>query len=241
MSITITAAMVNELRKRTDRPMMECKSALQEAGGEMEKAVDILRIRNKGVGDKRAMNETAEGRMGVFVDAAGSVAAPGLSFVDVRQVPQRVGALTQGANSDEITFYTIDATGLTGEGVGPANDDPLSSRPGIGFQARQDRQNGLQELAYDTGGRALLNTNDFERGLGKVYEAVSTYYTVGVNLSNLPLGKYEKEMMSFLKSRKKEILETVRTTGKLEGDLEKQLRDALTEFAKTFSVDEKKA
>jgi F-type H+-transporting ATPase subunit alpha len=55
------------------------------------------------------------------------------------------------------------------------------------------------------------------------------------------LGRYEKEMMSFLKSRKKEILETIRTTGKLEGDLEKQLRDALTEFAKTFSVDEKKS
>jgi elongation factor Ts len=67
--------MVNELRKRTDRPMMECKSALQEANGEMEKAVDILRIRNKGVGDKRAMNETAEGRMGVYVDAAAGVAA----------------------------------------------------------------------------------------------------------------------------------------------------------------------
>jgi VWFA-related protein len=124
--------------------------------------------------------------------ATGSVAAPGLNFVDVRQVPQRVGTLTQGANSDEITFYTIDATGLTGEGVGAANDDPLSSRPGIGFQARQDRQNGLQELAYETGGRALLNTNDFQRGLGQVYEAVSTYYTVGVNLSNLPVGRYEK-------------------------------------------------
>ena len=36
----------------------------------MEKAVDILRIRNKGVGDKRAMNETAEGRIGTFIDPA---------------------------------------------------------------------------------------------------------------------------------------------------------------------------
>jgi VWFA-related protein len=124
--------------------------------------------------------------------ASGSIAAPSLNYVDIRQVPQRIGELVRNSNSDEITFYTIDATGLTAEGVGPANDDPLSSRPGIGFQARQDRQNGLQELAYDTGGRALLNTNDFQRGLSGVYEAVSTYYTVGVNLSNLPLGKYEK-------------------------------------------------
>lgn len=75
MSTPISAAMVNELRKRTDRPMMECKSALQESGGDMEKAVDILRIRNKGVGDKRAMNETAEGRMGIYVDPASATAA----------------------------------------------------------------------------------------------------------------------------------------------------------------------
>jgi elongation factor Ts len=67
--------MVNELRKRTDRPMMECKSALQEAEGDMGKAVDILRIRNKGVGDKRAMNETAEGRMGVSIDPKSATAA----------------------------------------------------------------------------------------------------------------------------------------------------------------------
>ena len=48
-------------------------------------------------------------------------------------------------------------------------------------------------------------------------------------------------MLSFIKARKKDILDSIRTTGKLEGDLEKQLREALTEFAKTFSVDEKKS
>ncbi len=124
--------------------------------------------------------------------ASGSFAAPSLSFTNIRQISQRVGSVVQNANADEITFYTVDATGLTGEGVGASNDDPLSNRPSVSFQARQDRQNGLQELAYDTGGRALLNTNDFQRGLSRVYEAVSSYYTVGVNLSNLPVGKYEK-------------------------------------------------
>jgi VWFA-related protein len=124
--------------------------------------------------------------------ASGSVAASSLTFTDIRQISQRVGSVVQNSNADEITFYTIDATGLTGEGVGAANDDPLGNRPSVSFQARQDRQNGLQELAYETGGRALLNTNDFEGGLSRVYEAVSSYYTVGVNLSNLPVGKYEK-------------------------------------------------
>ncbi len=128
--------------------------------------------------------------------ASGSVAAPGLSFTNIRQISERVGSVVQNANSDEITFYTVDATGLTGEGIQAASDDPLSNRPSVSFQARQDRQSGLQELAYDTGGRALLNTNDFQRGLTNVYDAVSTYYTVGVNLSSLPLGKYEKVEVS---------------------------------------------
>ncbi|HTJ42027.1 MAG TPA: F0F1 ATP synthase subunit alpha, partial [Kofleriaceae bacterium] len=55
------------------------------------------------------------------------------------------------------------------------------------------------------------------------------------------LGRYEKELLSFLASRKKEILEEIRTTGKLEGESEKKLREALTEFAKQFQADKAQA
>jgi F-type H+-transporting ATPase subunit alpha len=55
------------------------------------------------------------------------------------------------------------------------------------------------------------------------------------------LGRYETELLAFLRGRKKDILDGIRTSGKLEGEQEKQLRDALTEFAKQFSVEEKKA
>jgi F-type H+-transporting ATPase subunit alpha len=54
------------------------------------------------------------------------------------------------------------------------------------------------------------------------------------------LGRYETEMMSFMMSRKQSLVDEIKSTGKLEGDTEKQLRDALTEFAKQFSVEEKK-
>lgn len=69
----ITAAAVNELRKRTTLPMMECKKALVEANGDMEEAVKLLKIRNKNAMDKRVGNETGEGR--VFVAVDGSTAA----------------------------------------------------------------------------------------------------------------------------------------------------------------------
>jgi F-type H+-transporting ATPase subunit alpha len=54
------------------------------------------------------------------------------------------------------------------------------------------------------------------------------------------LRRYEQELLSFMKSRKADLIATLASTGKLEGDVEKQLRDALTEFAKQFSVEEKK-
>ena len=80
MATPITAALVNDLRKRTDLPMMECKAALQEAGGDMERAIDIIRVKVKGAGVKRAGNETAEGRVGVYIDNAAQVGA----LVEVR-------------------------------------------------------------------------------------------------------------------------------------------------------------
>lgn len=71
----ISAAAVKALRDRTNQPMMDCKAALTEASGDMEKAVEILRKRGKDVADKKGGRETAEGRIAVFVDPAKQVAA----------------------------------------------------------------------------------------------------------------------------------------------------------------------
>ncbi len=76
----VTASAVNELRKRTDQPMMDCKSALVEAAGDMDKAIQILRERNSKVSVKRSMNETAEGRIAVSIDPTTKTAA----IVDMR-------------------------------------------------------------------------------------------------------------------------------------------------------------
>jgi elongation factor Ts len=64
---SISAADVKKLRDRTNMPMMDCKSALTEAGGDMDKAVEILRKRHKGLADKKGERETAEGRIGVYI------------------------------------------------------------------------------------------------------------------------------------------------------------------------------
>jgi elongation factor Ts len=65
----ITAAMVKELREATGLGMMECKKALAEADGGMEKAAEILRIKSGAKASKVAGRVAAEGAVGVFISA----------------------------------------------------------------------------------------------------------------------------------------------------------------------------
>ena len=67
MEATISAKDVKTLRERTGAGMMECKSALQEAAGDMEKAIDILRTRGAAKAAKRAERETAEGVVASYI------------------------------------------------------------------------------------------------------------------------------------------------------------------------------
>ena len=63
----ITAAMVKELRVKTDAPMMECKKALTEADGDMAKAEEILRVKLGNKATKAASRITAEGIVAVYI------------------------------------------------------------------------------------------------------------------------------------------------------------------------------
>jgi len=69
----ITAALVGELRAKTDAPMMECKKALTEADGDMDKAEEILRVKLGGKASKAASRVTAEGVVAAYI--AGGVGA----------------------------------------------------------------------------------------------------------------------------------------------------------------------
>lgn len=69
----ITAAMVGELRAKTDAPMMECKKALTEADGDMARAEEILRVKLGSKASKAASRVTAEGVVAAHI--AGNVGA----------------------------------------------------------------------------------------------------------------------------------------------------------------------
>jgi len=71
----ITASMVKELREKTDAPMMECKKALTEAAGDINKAEEILRVKLGNKATKAAARITAEGIVAIEIAADGKQGA----------------------------------------------------------------------------------------------------------------------------------------------------------------------
>jgi len=69
----ITAQMVKQLRERTGAPMMDCKAALGEAAGDVEKAVDVLRKKGLAAAKKKAGRVTAEGAVGSYIHGGGRI------------------------------------------------------------------------------------------------------------------------------------------------------------------------
>lgn len=71
---TISAQDVKALRDRTAAGIMDCRNALQEAGGDPEKAIDLLRTRGAAKVAKRAERKTSEGTIGTYIHHNGKVA-----------------------------------------------------------------------------------------------------------------------------------------------------------------------
>ncbi|MGH9412898.1 MAG: translation elongation factor Ts [Terriglobales bacterium] len=69
----ISAAQVKALRERTSAPMMECKRALTEAGGDMEKAEMVLLKRGIAAAAKKASRTAVEGAIGSYIHAGGKL------------------------------------------------------------------------------------------------------------------------------------------------------------------------
>jgi elongation factor Ts len=69
----VTAQMVKELRERTGAGMMDCKTALSETQGDMEKAVDLLRKKGLAAAAKKAGRVAAEGAVASYIHAGGKI------------------------------------------------------------------------------------------------------------------------------------------------------------------------
>jgi len=112
----ITAAMVKELREKTDAPMMECKKALAEAGGDLAKAEEILRVKLGNKASKAATRIAAEGVVAVHID--GKVGA----IIEVNSETDFV------AKNDDFLKFAKDLAALVARS-NPADVAALSALP----------------------------------------------------------------------------------------------------------------
>ena len=123
----ITAAMVKELREMTDAGMMECKKALVEADGDMDKAVDVLRTRGLAAAAKKVGRATNEGTvMAIVSDDATKGAVVELNcetdFVGMNEkfkgYAEKIACAAMAANVEDVeALKAVDAEGETVEDV----------------------------------------------------------------------------------------------------------------------------
>ena len=115
----ITASAVKELREKTGLPMMDCKKALTEADGDVEKAIEWLRIRGKKVQEKQAGRSTSTGRIAVFSELEPGVGA----LIDIRCESAPV------ANNEHFIGLANDLAQQLAKGPGAATPDALLDQP----------------------------------------------------------------------------------------------------------------
>ena len=75
MSITISAQDVKSLRERTGAGVMDAKAALQESGGDVDKAIEILRVKGQASAAKRGERSASEGTVASYIHAGGQIGA----------------------------------------------------------------------------------------------------------------------------------------------------------------------
>jgi elongation factor Ts len=71
--VNVPANLVKELRERTGAGFSDCRSALVEAGGDIEKAIDVLRRKGQAAAQKKAQREASEGMIGHYIHAGGKI------------------------------------------------------------------------------------------------------------------------------------------------------------------------
>ncbi len=124
----ITASMVKELRERTDAPMMDCKKALSEAEGDMDRAEEILRVRFGNKASKAADRVAAEGTVGVSISADGKTGA----MIEVNSETDFC------AKNDDFLTYVRELASVV-EKNNPANIEAVSTLPMNGSTAENVR------------------------------------------------------------------------------------------------------
>ena len=113
--MSISASMVKELRERTGAGMMECKKALVETGGDMDRAIELLRKSGQAKADKRSGRIAADGRIVVATDGNKAVIAEINSETDFVAKDENFVAFVDSVAATALAGHAEDVEALLAE------------------------------------------------------------------------------------------------------------------------------
>ncbi|WP_404934963.1 translation elongation factor Ts [Nitratireductor sp. ac15] len=242
--MSITAAMVKELREKSGAGMMDCKTALTENNGDMEAAMDWLRKKGIAKADKKAGRTAAEGLIGVASDANSAVVVEVNSETDfvarndafqalVSNIAtvalgtdgsiETVSSATYPATGKSVADTVKDAIGTIGENMTLRRSARLSVENGaVASYVHNAVTDGLGKLgvlvAIETSGNA-----DAARAFGR-------QVAMHVAATN-PLALTEADVDPAAVAREKDIFsDQARQSGKPENIIEKMVEGRLRKF-----------
>ncbi|WP_334187151.1 translation elongation factor Ts [Noviherbaspirillum sp.] len=198
----ITAAMVGELRAKTDAPMMECKKALTEADGDLARAEEILRVKLGSKASKAASRITAEGVVAAYI--SGNVGALvevncETDFVtkndDFLTLASTVAKLVAEKNpADLAALSALQLDGKTVEEVRAALVGKIGENMSIRRFKRYETNAKLTSYLHGTRIGVIVEFDGSDEQVGKdVAMHVAAMKPVALSSSDVPAELIEKE------------------------------------------------
>jgi elongation factor Ts len=218
----ISAQMVKELRERTGAGMMDCKGALNDTGGDMEQAVDLLRKKGLAKAAKKAGRVAAEGLIGVAVEGLRGV------VVEVNSETDFVARNELFQGLVRIIANVALAAGPDVEKIKGTKVGSLTINDAISDTIAKIGENmSLRRAASLSVGRGIIANyvhNSVDEGLGKIGVIVGLETTE----KNEALGRFGRMMAMHVAASNPQAIDPVG----LEPDLVRREREVLADKAK---------
>lgn len=242
--MTVTAAMVKELRDKTGAGMMDCKNALNENNGDMEASVDWLRAKGISKAEKKSGRVATEGLIGIAaVDDSAAVVEVNSETDFVARNEQFQDIVKRIAKTSLGTDGSIEAVGAAtvDGGSKPVSETLTDAVATIGENIRLRR---AAVMSVDNGVVASYVHNSVADGLGKIgvlvalesegdksaLNAIGRQVAMHVAATN-PLAATREDVPADVAEREKAIfIEQARESGKPEAIIEKMVEGRMRKF-----------
>ena len=235
----ITASMVKELRERTDAPMMDCKKALSEADGDMERAEEILRVRFGNKASKAAGRVAAEGTVGVSISADGKTGA----MIEVNSETDFC------AKNDDFLAYVRELAVVV-EKSNPANIESVAALPMNGSTAEDVRTQLVGKIGENITPRRFVRLAaqgklaSYVHGskIGVIVDVVGGDDTLGKDIAMHIAAAKPKSLdasgvdASLIEAERRVAIEKAKEAGKPDAMLEKIADGTVQKFLKEVTL-----